>query len=166
MRAAYGKALRDFFLKNTRTIQLIDFAGSKVFDSATVDVNIMIFEKGSSDDVIRACVIKEDCSNNMSEYIEHNPVFTQFEVGQSWAILSPIEASIKRKIEAIGTPLRDWGVKIYRGILTGCNEAFIIDGAKKDELIAEDPKSAEIIRPNNLYYLVFRTIYYLSFFVL
>ena len=147
MRAAYGKALRDFFLKNTRTIQLIDFAGSKVFDSATVDVNIMIFEKGSSDDVIRACVIKEDCSNNMSEYIEHNPVFTQFEVGQSWAILPPIEASIKRKIEAIGTPLRDWDVRINYGIKTGYNEAFIISGAKKDELIAQDPKSAEIIRP-------------------
>ena len=109
---------------------------------------------------------KRKCQKISSEYIEHNPVFTQFEVGQSWAILSPIEASIKRKIEAIGTPLRDWDVRINYGIKTGYNEAFIISGAKKDELIAQDPKSAEIIRPNNLYYLVFRTIYYLSFFVL
>lgn len=83
----------------------------------------------------------------MSDYVEHNSVFTRFEVGQSWAILSPIEQSIKRKIEAVGKPLKDWDVKIYRGILTGCNEAFIIDGTKKDELIAKDPKSAEIIRP-------------------
>ncbi len=44
-------------------------------------------------------------------------------------------------------PLKDWDINIYRGILTGYNEAFIIDGKKKDELIAEDPKSAEIIRP-------------------
>jgi hypothetical protein len=43
--------------------------------------------------------------------------------------------------------LKDWDINIYRGILTGYNEAFIIDGKKKDELIAEDPKSAEIIRP-------------------
>lgn len=83
----------------------------------------------------------------MSDYIERNAVFTRFEVGESWAILSPIEQSIKKKIEAVGKPLKDWDVKIYRGILTGCNEAFIIDGAKKDELITKDPKSAEIIRP-------------------
>jgi len=62
-------------------------------------------------------------------------------------ILSPIEQSIKRKIEAVGKPLKDWDINIYRGILTGYNEAFIIDGKKKDELIAQDPKSAEIIRP-------------------
>ena len=62
-------------------------------------------------------------------------------------ILNPIEQSIKRKIEAIGTPLKDWDIKINRGILTGCNDAFIIDEAKKEELIKEDPKSAEIIRP-------------------
>ena len=90
---------------------------------------------------------KGKCYKVLSDYVEHNSVFTRFEVGQSWAILSPIEQSIKRKIEAVGKPLKDWDVKIYRGILTGCNEAFIIDGTKKDELIAKDPKSAEIIRP-------------------
>ena len=61
--------------------------------------------------------------------------------------MNPIEQSIKDKIEKIGVPLKDWDIKIYRGILTGCNEAFIIDGATKDALIAQDPKSAEIIRP-------------------
>ncbi|MDY5330769.1 MAG: TaqI-like C-terminal specificity domain-containing protein [Anaerovibrio sp.] len=65
----------------------------------------------------------------------------------SWTILTPIEQSIKEKIEYAGTPLKDWDIKIYRGILTGCNEAFIISGAKKDELLSKDPKSAEIIRP-------------------
>lgn len=47
----------------------------------------------------------------------------------------------------MGTPLKDWNINIYRGILTGYNDAFIIDGATKDKLIKEDPKSAEIIRP-------------------
>ena len=65
----------------------------------------------------------------------------------SWIILSPIEQSIKNKINAIGVPLSEWDVRIYRGILTGCNEAFIINGKKKDELIHADPESAEIIRP-------------------
>lgn len=66
---------------------------------------------------------------------------------EPWVILSPIEQSIKEKIEKYGTPLKDWNIHIYRGILTGCNEAFIIDEAKKEELIKKDPKSAEIIRP-------------------
>ena len=43
--------------------------------------------------------------------------------------------------------MKDWDINIYRGVLTGYNEAFIIDGKKKDELIALDPKSVEIIRP-------------------
>jgi type II restriction/modification system DNA methylase subunit YeeA len=65
----------------------------------------------------------------------------------SWVVLSPIEQRIKAKVEAVGIPLRDWDINIYRGILTGCNEAFIIDGKKKNELITADPKSEEIIRP-------------------
>jgi hypothetical protein len=57
------------------------------------------------------------------------------------------ELDIKKRIEEIGTPLKDWDIKIYRGILTGFNEAFIIDSKTKDELIAKDSKSAEIIKP-------------------
>ncbi|NLQ12273.1 type II restriction endonuclease, partial [Olsenella sp. KGMB02461] len=62
-------------------------------------------------------------------------------------MLSEIERSIKRKIEAVSKPLRDLDITINRGILTGCNDAFIIDGATRDRLIAEDPRSAELIRP-------------------
>lgn len=82
----------------------------------------------------------------MSVFIEQNSTNQIFDKN-SWCILNPIEQSIKEKIERIGTPLKEWDVNIYRGVLTGLNEAFIIDGAKKDELIAKDPKSAEIIRP-------------------
>jgi len=82
----------------------------------------------------------------ISVFIRQNAVFCNFGT-ESWVVLSPIEQRIKAKIEAVGTPLKDWDINIYRGILTGYNEAFIIDGKKKDELIAEDPKSAEIIRP-------------------
>ena len=61
--------------------------------------------------------------------------------------MSPIEQSIKRKIEENGVPLKDWNISINYGIKTGYNDAFIINGEKKDELISADPKSAEIIRP-------------------
>ncbi|MDO4246792.1 MAG: hypothetical protein Q4C89_12275, partial [Deinococcus sp.] len=39
------------------------------------------------------------------------------------------------------------GNKIYWGIKTGCNDAFVIDAKKREELIAADPNSAEIIKP-------------------
>lgn len=65
----------------------------------------------------------------------------------NWTILSSLEQSIKKKIEQRGKRLRDWDINIYRGVLTGCNDAFIISGEKKDALIAEDPRSAAIIRP-------------------
>ena len=68
-------------------------------------------------------------------------------------ILSEIEQRIKGKIEAIGTPLKEWNVNIYRGVLTGYNDAFIIDKAKKEEILAncqseeERKKTDELIRP-------------------
>ena len=71
----------------------------------------------------------------------------------SWVILSAIEQSIKVKIKKYGTPLRDWDIKINRGVLTGCNEAFIITTAKREEILAncktkdERKRTDEIIRP-------------------
>ena len=76
-----------------------------------------------------------------------------FEVDAAWVILSPIEQSIKQKIEAVGTPLKDWDINIYRGVLTGCNEAFIISTEKRDEILAncqteeERKRTEELIRP-------------------
>ena len=87
-----------------------------------------------------------DYQKKTSDFIRQNSIVQNF-TKNSWCILNPIEQSIKDKIEKIGVPLKDWNIKIYRGILTGCNEAFIIDGETKDALIAQDPKSAEIIRP-------------------
>ena len=76
-----------------------------------------------------------------------------FTSSDSWVILSPIEQSIKRKIEVAGTPLKDWNIQINYGIKTGCNEAFIIDEARRTEILswcrdtAERKRTEQIIRP-------------------
>jgi len=57
-----------------------------------------------------------------------------------------MEQRIKEKIEKVGVPLKAWDIQINYGIKTGCNEAFIIDKAKKDELIGLSPNSVDIIR--------------------
>ena len=70
-----------------------------------------------------------------------------------WVILSPIEQSIKQKIESVGIPLKDWNIQINYGIKTGFNDAFIISTEKRDEILAncqtegERQKTAELIRP-------------------
>jgi hypothetical protein len=83
----------------------------------------------------------------MTDYIRQHGTRLEFPIGDSWVILNPIEKRIKEKIERIGKPLKDWDISINYGIKTGCNEAFIIDKTKRDELIAKDSRSEELIRP-------------------
>ena len=89
----------------------------------------------------------------MSDYVQQCGTECRFSGGDGWVILSPIEQSIKRKIEAVGTPLKDWDVQINYGIKTGYNEAFIIDTAKREKILAgcqsedERQRTAELIRP-------------------
>jgi len=147
MRAGYGEATRKFFIENTNPLILIDFAGVKVFETATVDVNILLYVKEKNTFNTLACIVKDKELKELSLYVRQHAQYTQFKNANSWVILSDIEQRIKAKIEAIGTPLKDWDISINYGIKTGFNDAFIIDGEKRAELIAQDPKSEEIIRP-------------------
>lgn len=85
--------------------------------------------------------------------MRHNAAEVSFATAESWVILSPIEMSIKRKIESVGVPLREWDINIYRGVLTGYNEAFIISTDKRNEILAncqsdeERQRTEELIRP-------------------
>ena len=89
----------------------------------------------------------------MSDFVQQQHTICNFSNEESWVILSPIEQSIKQKIESVGTPLKDWDIKIYRGVLTGYNDAFIISTEKRDEILAncqteeERQLTAELIRP-------------------
>ena len=147
MRAGYGEKLRSFLASKTNPVLLIDFAGQKVFESATVDVNILLFKKENNAGQTQACLIKDKCRNNLSNYIQQNSTIDKFISNSSWIIMSVIENSIRMKIQTKGIPLEKWNIKINYGVKTGFNEAFIITGKTKDELIAEDPKSVEVIRP-------------------
>jgi hypothetical protein len=89
----------------------------------------------------------------MSNFVQQQGQICDFTTSESWVILSAIEQSIKRKIESVGTPLKDWDINIYRGVLTGYNEAFIISTEKRNEILAncltkeERERTAELIRP-------------------
>lgn len=74
-------------------------------------------------------------------------------MSDAWAILSDVEQSIKAKVESTGVPLKEWAVDIFRGVLTGCNDAFIITSEKRNEILAnciddaERERTAALIRP-------------------
>jgi Eco57I restriction-modification methylase/TaqI-like C-terminal specificity domain len=149
MRAAYGQSLRQYFLDNTNPLCLVDFGGVQVFDSATVDTNILIFQKGKNQYQTTACVLDKTYNSNkqISDFFRTQVVNISFTNADAWVVLSKEETIIKQKIEKVGKPLKEWEIQINYGIKTGFNEAFIINAATRDALIAEDPKSVEIIRP-------------------
>ena len=154
MRAEYGKELRQYFATETNPVLLIDFAGVKIFDTATVDVNILMLQKTINVQRTFACITQGiNGLQNLSIFVQQQGVECNFSSSDSWVILSPIEQSIKRKIEAVGTPLKDWDIQINYGIKTGFNDAFIITTEKRDEILAncqteeERIRTAELIRP-------------------
>ena len=137
MRAGYGEKLRTFFANNTDPKLMIDFGGVKIFESATVDTNILLYEKSKNTHHTRCAVTNKqnkDSINNLSVFVQQQGTFCDFSGGDSWVILSPIEQSIKR-------------------IKTGYNDAFIISTEKRNEILAnckteeERRKTEELIRP-------------------
>ena len=147
MRAAYGESLRKYFVEKSNPLILIDFGGVQVFDTATVDTNILIAEKAIYKGVTNACVLDKSFSiNNTSDYFNTRLTSITFN-STSWIVLNNIEQAIKTKIEKLGKPLKDWDVRINYGIKTGYNEAFILNAEKRLELIEKCPEADSIIRP-------------------
>ncbi|MCD6433646.1 MAG: Eco57I restriction-modification methylase domain-containing protein, partial [Sulfurimonas sp.] len=151
-RAKYGKDFRNFLLENTEILNYIDFHNVKIFKSATTDTSILSFKKSTKkNNSFVYCDIDNSYKKNteLEKFISKKGFeYQQNDLqGDSFSFANPEELKIKKKIEKIGTPLKEWDIDINRGILTGFNEAFVIDGKTKDELIKQDSKSAEIIKP-------------------
>ncbi|MCD5397127.1 MAG: Eco57I restriction-modification methylase domain-containing protein, partial [Candidatus Pacebacteria bacterium] len=151
MRAKYGEKLRQFFRNKTRVMELIDFGGHKVFE-ATVDTNIILFQKTKPEEDYKMPFVNigsEFDGENLEAYIQkRKQTIVQRKLSANgWTLADEKVLALKKKIERVGTPIKGWDVKIYRGITTGLNEVFIIDEDIKGRLIKQEPKSAEILRP-------------------
>ncbi|EBF5761514.1 class I SAM-dependent DNA methyltransferase [Campylobacter jejuni] len=157
-RAGYGEALREFLLKNTCILKYIDLNGIKVFDSATVDTSILCFEKSKSKDnkfkyLTLSNEILKTCAYDIGLYKDFAEFSQNSLSKESFTFSDENTSALKAKIERIGTPLKEWyGFNIYRGILTGYNEAFIITTEKRNEILAnckdeaEKERTAKLIR--------------------
>ncbi|GAA8351049.1 class I SAM-dependent DNA methyltransferase [Helicobacter pylori] len=160
-RAKYGAKLRELLLKKTTIVSYMELNALKVFESATVDTSIIHFIKQVP---LKESVFKyyeptendkDDLKNTPSLLMKQNALQTESFIFANTTLLD-----LRDKIESIGTPLKDWGIQIYRGILTGCNEAFIIPTEKRDEILkncddaqkdekgmSERERTIELIKP-------------------
>ena len=144
LRAGYGKKLRGYFSKLNPVILLN--LGPNVFASATVDTNILLVENTKNKDVLFALTVN-DITKNLGMLFDKNKVKLSDVSETAWFIGNDADLMLKKKIELAGIPLKDWDINIYRGVLTGLNEAFVIDASTRDALIQKDPQSAEILKP-------------------
>lgn len=149
LRANYGEPLRKW-LKTQRIQEITDFGDLPVFEGATTYPCILICGKGTSVKNIQVTTIKALAVTKLREYIEGNKFYiehTSLE-NSGWTLSSKNEKKLLDKINKIGVPLDDYvNGGVYRGVLTGLNEAFVIDEATKLELIRKDNRSREVIKP-------------------
>jgi len=149
MRTKFGESMRKFFREQTQTVSLLNFEDTKIFQTATVETNILISRSKMQSKPFKAVAVKSDYTlgTNIYEYFQKNAIELKETSDQGWIILNKEDFLIKKEIEKNGIVLKDWNIEFYRGFLTGFNEAFFICEEEKNKLIAEDPKSAEIIKP-------------------
>ncbi|GAA7003427.1 class I SAM-dependent DNA methyltransferase [Helicobacter pylori] len=135
-RAKYGAQLRELLFKKTTIVSYMELNALKVFEGATVDTSIMSFIKQdppkessfkyyepTPDD-------KNDLKSAPSLPMRQNALSTE-----SFIFANASFLDLRGKMESVGTPLKDWDIQIYRGILTGANEAFIITTEKREEIL-------------------------------
>ena len=145
LKAKYGKPLRNYLYQHHQPLSLLEMSND-VFENAIVDTCVLLLRHGGSSQPFPAIDMDKLPTTNFP------PDASQWETvrprGEApWIILSSVEQRVLEKMYAIGTPLKEWDIDIYYGIKTGYNKAFLIDDTTKNNLVADDPNSAAIIKP-------------------
>jgi type I restriction-modification system DNA methylase subunit len=160
LRSGYGEALRRFFSQSSVFEQIIDFGHAPIFEDADTFPCIVAVRKNNLSETekekkeVLVCVVpREELPKiNLTQYVQNEDnsytiPWSRFS-DHAWSLEPPAVDELMQKIQRVGIPLKDFaGVKPYRGILTGFNEAFFIDDATKKKLVLDDPKCVEIIKP-------------------
>jgi SAM-dependent methyltransferase len=156
MRAGYGEPLRKYFAENAWVESVVNFGHAKqIFEEADVFPSIIVARKpvgAAVPGTLRVCAIPREQLriDDLSEQIRAEGFeIPREQLGpEPWSLEPPALTDLLHKIQRTGVPLNEFlGVKLYRGILTGLNEAFLIDTPTKNALIRADQNCAEILKP-------------------
>ena len=149
MRANYGKPLRKYLL--TKQIEeIIDFGDLPVFKTAITYPCILRVTNEKPTREYRMSNVKALDFSSLDEYVMANwhPIDFRSLSDEGWTLGEKETENLLKKMQSLGQPLGQYvNNAIYRGIITGLNEAFVIDEKIKNKIISEDPKSAKLIRP-------------------
>lgn len=143
-----GVVLRKYLKENAKIEQLIDFNTLTIFQGATTYPIILVFRKTAPSGSLKYLnVEKPDLMSLDSAYRNRSIEVKQASLNDlSWNFESDISSELRTKISKHSTIREQYG-KSYYGIKTGFNEAFIINGKQRTEILAEDPSSEDIIKP-------------------
>ncbi len=150
LKADYGSPLRSLIYSQGSVEQIINIEDAQIFSDAIVNSVILIFRNSKAMNSKTLVVnSKYNADTDFLKFISDNGFFYQhLDLNTpSWTLIRPEYLAIVKKLKASNPTLEDLQTKIRLGIATGSNEAFLIDEQKKNELIKNDPKSAELIQP-------------------
>ncbi len=139
LKTRYGEALKSLLTASDAAVEIVNFEDTQIFDEATVETCILTLTRGRPQQMETVNIRRFDA--------RHATLATLEEAITTSATDGKATEALMHRIEERGTLLGEWDMAIYRGVLTGFNKAFIIDTATRDELVAQDPRSAELLKP-------------------
>ena len=148
LKSEYGKSLRCYITEHHTPLILLEM-GKDVFENTIVDTSVLLLRegrRGTGGHVVDAIDMDK---LKMKDFPPERTLWgkTRPKGEEPWSILSRTETRVMEKLQACGTPLKEWDVAINMGIKTGYNEAYIIDDATREDLITQFQSSEEIIKP-------------------
>ena len=145
LRAEYGKSTRQFFAESHTPLRLVEL-GKDVFENAIVDSSILLLREGKHGD---PCMTVDMDQFNVDEFPPEDRHWGRLRPcgTQPWAVLSRIEQRVMDRMNRRGLPVREWSVDLSYGIKTGYNRAFIVSEEVRQRLVADDPRSMDILKP-------------------
>jgi hypothetical protein len=151
-RASYGKKLRKLIADTCEVRSITDFGDLPVFQSAVAYPSIFVGQKSAkpSFPLFTLVTTLDSPYPHVLALIQRDghALPEQAIAGSDWMLNDANTADLVHRMEKVGTPLAEYAdIQIYRGLLTGLNDAFIIDSALRKELIRNDARSEEIIKP-------------------
>jgi len=172
MRANYGHVLRKYIIEKTDPVELIDFGQNLLFENAVVHTCIISLIKQKNQQALKGIRFPDNYFNgnniHFNDYIKEHSIYPLTVDEQIWNIVKPSIESIKIKAEKNGIKIKDWKINFRRGLLTGLNEAFIIDNKTKEIITAHDTINEKFIKPilrgrdTRRYYAIFKDFWILN----
>jgi type I restriction-modification system DNA methylase subunit len=146
-----GMPLRRYLAQQMTVEKIVDFGDLQVFEGVTTYPAITVMRKRppSSETLLAILTLRQNIPANLDQYFsqEHGTMLQSRLGEQSWQLEDETLAHLRQKLVRDYPTLKEVYGSPYRGVLTGFNEAFVIDGQTRDRLIAEDPRSAELLKP-------------------